>query len=404
MIKTANRRREDREDVAYEPRDSMKGCRVLHVVSSGRRRGAEVFASDLVGALQRESLEQRVAVLQASAPVAVPFGAPVTVVGRDASHEALRFRTIHGLRTLIRDWHPHIVQAHGGEALKYSFLADGKGHHGIVYRRIGSAHPRTTFGLRKRTYGAMMRRVARVVALSEQVREETIRDFSVHPNRIVTIPNAVDPARLRSRRDRDAMRLTLGVPLDALVVLSLGAFTWEKDPVAQVQIAARVSKEFQRIVFLLAGDGPMRGEVVRAIDRAGLGRSVLLLGSRSDAADLLTSSDVLLLTSRTEGMPGVAIEAGMTGVPVVAYAVGGTSEAVQDGVTGYLAPPGNRHLLTTRLSELLKAKTVREAMGRAAIGWSRSRFDIRVIAPRYLRLYDEVLGGRSYGGSRGDGR
>jgi glycosyltransferase involved in cell wall biosynthesis len=363
-----------------------------------------MFASDLIGAIDEEPVEQRVAVLRGSVPVDVPYGAPVTLVGREKSKEALRIGTLSSLRRLIREWQPHIVQAHGGEALKYSFLADGRGRHRLVYRRIGSAHPRTTFGLRKRAYGTMMRRIPRIVALSERVRQETIRDFSVPLGRIVTIPNGVDPARLRPGRSRDEMRESLGIPGDALVVLSLGAFTWEKDPVVQVQIAARIAEASEKTVFLLAGDGPMLREVVRAVEQAGLRSRVLLLGNRPDAADLLAASDVLLLTSRTEGMPGAVIEAGMAGIPVVAYAVGGMSEAIQDGVTGYLAPPGSREVLAARLLDLLSKEAVRSAMGHAAIGWSRSRFDIHVIAPRYLRLYEEVLANGRHLTSDGDQR
>jgi glycosyltransferase involved in cell wall biosynthesis len=369
--------------------------RVLHVVSTGRRRGAEMFASDLVAALGNEGIDQHVAVLRGTKPVDVLYQAPVTVVGEERANEALRVGTVRSLRRLLRAWEPDILQAHGGEALKYSFLADRRKGHRVVYRRIGSVHPRTTFGLRKLAYGAMMRRANHVVALGKAAREETIQTFGVRPERIVTIPNGVDPSRIRPHRTRDEVRRSLGVAADASVVLSLGALTWEKDPLAQVDVAARVLRRSDRAVFLIAGEGPLRAEVAQAVDEVRLGGRILLLGNRTDPGDLLASSDVLLMTSRTEGMPGAAIEGAMAGIPVVAYAIGGISEAVREGTTGLLARPGDREALAGDVLALLNDENARRAMGRAAMEWSRTRFDIGVVAPRYLRLYRHVLANRS---------
>jgi glycosyltransferase involved in cell wall biosynthesis len=370
---------------------TLKRPRVLHVVSTGRRRGAEVFASDLVTALAEDRIEQQVAVLRGAEPRDVDYRAPVTVVGDYRPNEALRFGTVRSLRGVLREWEPDIIQAHGGEALKYSFLADGRKGHRVVYRRIGSVHPRTTFGLRKAGYGAMMRRASRVVALGEAAREETIRVFGVRPERIVTIPNGVDLRRIRPRRTRDQVRRSLGVRAEAFVVLSLGALTWEKDPLVQVDVATRVLRRSDRAVYLIAGEGPLYPDVARAVDEARLGGRVHLLGNRADPGDLLASSDVLLMTSRTEGVPGAAIEGAMAGVPVVAYATGGISEAVLGGTTGVLARPGDPEALAGHVLALLDDEAGRLAMGRAALEWGRSRFDIGVVAPRYLRLYRDVM-------------
>ena len=372
---------------------SSKGPRILHVVSTGRRRGAEVFASDLVGALAEERIEQHVAVLRGTQAAEVRYRAPVTVVGAESANETLRPGTVRSLRGILRDVAPDIVQAHGGEALKYSFLAGLGKDAGLVYRRIGSVHPRTTAGFRKVAYGAMMRRAHRVVALGDSAREETVRVFGVRPERIVTIPNGVDPRRIRPRRTREEVRSALGLAPDAWVVLSLGALTWEKDPVAQVHVAAAVLRRSTRAVFLIAGDGPLHAELARAVAAEGLEGRVLLLGNRPDPGDLLVASDILLMTSRTEGVPGAAIEGAMAGVPVVAYSIGGISEAVRDGTTGLLGAPGDPRTLAEHVLTLLESEARLRQMGRAALEWSR-RFDIGAVAPRYLRLYRSLVGNR----------
>jgi glycosyltransferase involved in cell wall biosynthesis len=363
--------------------------RVLHVVSTTRRRGGEIFASDLVRALAALGIEQHVGVLRRTSPDVV-FAAPTMALGRGGNREVLRPRTVRSLAGLLRTWDPDVVQAHGGEPLKYAVLAGRRRWHRLCYRRIGSAHPWTTFGARRLAYGALMRRAARVIALSEAIREETVRRFGVPPDRVVTIPNGVEPERIRSRRARAETRASLGLPADGLVIVSVGALTWEKNPVAAVEAAGPVLRSMPRAAMLILGEGPLRAATQEAVRRLGLGDRVLVLGYRSDVADVMAAGDLLLLTSRTEGVPGVAIEAGMAGLPAVGYAVGGVEDVVRDGVTGLLAPPDRPTDLAGRLRTLLAEDGWRAAMGRAAAEWCHSRFAIEPIASRYRDLYEDM--------------
>jgi N,N'-diacetylbacillosaminyl-diphospho-undecaprenol alpha-1,3-N-acetylgalactosaminyltransferase len=136
----------------------------------------------------------------------------------------------------------------------------------------------------------------------------------------------------------------------------------------------------------------MRLDMERALARSDSPDGVLLLGSRGDVADLLAASDVLLSVSRMEGMPANLIEAGMSGTPVVGFDIAGTAEVVVDGETGFLVPWGDSDMLKQRLHRLLGDSALRAAMGKAARARCRSMFDIEVIAPRYLQLYEELVG------------
>jgi glycosyltransferase involved in cell wall biosynthesis len=116
-----------------------------------------------------------------------------------------------------------------------------------------------------------------------------------------------------------------------------------------------------------------------------------MLGSRSDVADLLAASDALLLASRSEGMPGCVIEAGMAGLPVVSYAVAGVPEVVVDGMTGFTVAPGDLHTLAHRIATLLGDPDLRSRLGEAARDRCERTFGISAIASRYLAVYEEVL-------------
>ena len=371
--------------------------RVLHVVASGQRRGAETFAADLVGALAEDGVTQHVAVLRPMDGSGVRFPADTSVLGGDgwrAPGVRVEVGALRRLRATLDGWAPDIVQAHGGEPLKYAVLAAGGRPYRVVYRRIGSATPWIAGRAQRLAYGWMMRRALRVVAVAETVRRETIEVFRLPSRHVVTIPNAVDARRLEPSADRAAIRARLGIPPDAVVVLSLGALSWEKDPLAQIRATAPALARQRHAIHLLAGDGPLRGQVEAAVAEQGPQGRIRLLGSRADVADLLEASDLLLFASRTEGMPASLIEAGMAGLAVGGYAVAGAAEVVEAGVTGMLVPPGDIDRLSAAVTALMDDGARRATMGQAARARCRTSFEIRAIAPRYQRLYHELAAER----------
>jgi glycosyltransferase involved in cell wall biosynthesis len=235
-----------------------------------------------------------------------------------------------------------------------------------------------------------MRRAGRIVAVAGVVRDELIASYDVSPSKVVTIPNGVDLKALEPSRSREATREALGIDLTAPVLLSLGALSEEKDPLAHVAIGARVAEGVPELIHLVIGDGPLRDRAEREAREHGMGRSTRFLGSRDDVADLLAASDVLLLASRTEGMPACVIEAGVAGLPVAGFAIAGVPEAVVSGETGVLVAPGDRDALAAAVTPLLRDAELRRRLGDQARDRCRALFDIRAVAPRYLELYESV--------------
>jgi glycosyltransferase involved in cell wall biosynthesis len=371
--------------------------RVLHVVATAQLRGAEVFASDLVRALGDHGVLQQVVVIRGSVPGAVRFEAPTAVPRKDGlALPGLRLdlRSLADLRRLVRRWRPHVIQAHGGETLKYALLADTGGSP-VVYRSIGLVAPWATRGPRRVAWSGLMRRASATIVVARAVARQLVRVFRIAPSRIVQIPNAVDPRRLRPSRPGREIRAALGIPPGAAVITSVGALTWEKDPLSQVEIAARILGRIPGAVYLLVGTGPLERQVEESIARRGLGRRIRLLGSRTDVPDLLSASDLLVLASAIEGMPASVIEAGLAGLPVAAYAIAGVPEVVEDGRTGRLVPPGDVSGLADAVIGLLEEPELRSAMGPAARERCAAQFDIGAVAPAYLELYRRLKGVRA---------
>lgn len=377
----------------------LSGMRVYHVIATGQRRGAEVFAADLIERLEAMGTTQRLGILRDDYPVSLPFRAPVAQLraGR-RSLPGLRIdpRAAARLRKELRGFAPSLVQAHGGEAFKYAIAATVGMDVPIVYRRITEVPEPARRGLTRIAHGWLMRRADRIVAVADYVRRETTDLFQVPGELVVTIPGGADPARFRSRGG-DRTRRALGISPDAHVFLSLIALKWEKNPSAHLEVASRVLARDPGAIYLIAGDGPLRAEVEEEVRARGLEHRVFVLGNRSDVPDLLAASDAVLLASALEGMPGCLIEAGMAGLPSVAYDLAGISEVVVDGETGFLVPPGDVEGLATRLGELFADDGIRSRLGDAALGRCVGLFDLGAVVDGYVRVYRSLEDSRNGG-------
>jgi glycosyltransferase involved in cell wall biosynthesis len=128
---------------------------------------------------------------------------------------------------------------------------------------------------------------------------------------------------------------------------------------------------------------------VRAL---GLAERFSFLGFRADVPELLPELDVFVLTSRQEGLGTSILDAQASGVPVVATAAGGIPEAVLDGETGLLAPPGEAAALADRILRVLDDAALRERLVSAAARRVREEFGTDALAERTLAIYREVAG------------
>jgi glycosyltransferase involved in cell wall biosynthesis len=145
--------------------------------------------------------------------------------------------------------------------------------------------------------------------------------------------------------------------------------------------------------FLFAGEGDRRRSLEEKAERLGISHRVAFLGHRSDVPQLLAGCDVFVLPSLYEGFPLSVLEAMAAGRPVVATAVGGTPEAVVDGVTGYLVPPAQPAALAEAVNRVLADPARAEAMGRAGQARAKESFSAAAMARRYADTYEAV--GRS---------
>jgi glycosyltransferase involved in cell wall biosynthesis len=204
---------------------------------------------------------------------------------------------------------------------------------------------------------------------------------------VVTVRNGITDAPQPG--DGAAVRAQLGLTPDDLVVTMLSVLRPGKGHEAAFAATAALREQVPALRLLVAGDGPDRARL--EAEAAGLGAPAVFAGHRTDVMAVLDATDVLLHPSLFDAFPTALLEGMAASVPIVASAVGGIPEIVEDGVTGTLVPVGSPGaVLAGALQPLLTDPARRGAWGAAG----RRRFEAEFTAPRWAQrlraLYESV--------------
>lgn len=367
--------------------------KVLQLVARRQLRGAEVFAAQLGERLAARGVD---VVLAGLYPPREPAPTPHGVRQVDLALEPtgrLAGRTVRVLSALLDRERFDLVQANGSDTLKYSVLARAWSGRPvpIVYRNISVMSHWLRGPLHRRFNRWLLARVERVVAVSETSRQDVVERLGYPAGRTATVPIGVElPAdvdRVEARR-----RLAALVPLDpeAPLLVHVGSLTPEKDHATLLEACRRLTTSHPRVRTVLVGDGPLKERIAAEAAAPPLAGRVHLIGARADASELMAAADLLVLSSRVEGIPGVLLEAAARAVPAVATDVGAVSEALTAGRTGQLVPPGDPAAFATAVGRLLDDADERRALGAAARERVRRDFDLERITDRFLDLYREL--------------
>lgn len=363
-------------DVAHVPVATTRRRSILLLVSSNRRRGAEVFGERLGRGLRAKGWDVDFVALHGAenGPTvdAVPLSSRPNVGRFDAE-------LARELRRMIKRTRPGVVFANGGSTLRYAVPArlGLRSPPRLVYASIGEPE----YWLRDRRHVLVQRTLHRqadlILAVSETTRHQLIDLFGIPAERIQTAHTGVPES---------FFDIPIGTDGAEFRLVFLGNLSIEKGPRAAIEAIARLSKHIPvRLRFV--GTGPLQADLERVGADLGVSASLEFMGSVEDVRPHLGWADALLLTSKTEGLPGVVLEAAAAGIPSVAFDVGGTQETIINGETGIVVSAGDPDALDAALLELARNPEARIAMGFAA----RDRVHQKFLVEHAVARHDDVL-------------
>lgn len=374
--------------------------RILQAVQKPQRRGAEIFAFQLNQELRRQGHETRLVYLYPHHETcALPLDHGDCMLDGNPNHPFEKFPGINPLllRRLLQaidEFKPDVVQVNGARTVKYGAFASYSRRDAswaLIYRNIGNPSD-WLHGWHYRIFyqKLVMPRLHGVVGVSRKTLQ-AVKDFYELSVPLKNIPRAVDPASLVPAASRDAVRRQTKTPTDAPVLIFVGSLTPEKRLDRLLRLTQQVRLQMPKLRLWLVGSGPLESTLRQQVDSLSIAESVSFLGTQNNVANYLNAADLFVLTSDTEGIPGVILEAGLLNLTVVATHVGGVPECVLDGDTGVLVDRQDEQRLAEVVSGLLHDSARRQKLGAKAKSWVEANFTIDKIAGNYVDFYQHVL-------------
>jgi glycosyltransferase involved in cell wall biosynthesis len=232
--------------------------------------------------------------------------------------------------------------------------------------------------------------IDRYIAVSNEVRERLCKDLQVSEKKVRIVRNGIRLGIFDQPPDR-ALRRVLSGDSERPIIFTPARLHSQKGHIYLLQAA----KELPEAVFVFAGDGPERHRLEEYARQIGVAGRVKFLGHRQDVPQLLANCDLFVLPSLYEGLPLSVLEAMAAGKPVIATAIGGTDEAVVDGVTGLLVRPGDSIGLAAAIRTLLQDGDLAARLADAGKRRVAEDFSSVAMVDRVTEVYDELFNGQS---------
>jgi glycosyltransferase involved in cell wall biosynthesis len=309
----------------------------------------------------------------------------------------LSLRPLKEIAAALREHKIDILHTHGGIAGLYGRSAARRARtpavvhtlHGIHYLHYRNPFMRWLYVLLERRYS---RSTDRLILVCQSDLRQARRYRLAPEEKMTVILNGTDVRPKLGADDIFRRKNELGWPPGRPVVGTVARLHRQKGVASLLRAAPKILSAFPEARIAVVGDGPQGGSLRREAQRLGLEGRLLFLGERKDAASVMALFDIFVLPSLWEGLPFVLVEAATLGKPVVATAVDGVPEMLEDGKTGLLVPPNDPSALAEAVIRLLRDKDEARRLGQTARTLVPPRFPLRRMIDQTQNLYFDVLG------------
>jgi glycosyltransferase involved in cell wall biosynthesis len=258
-------------------------------------------------------------------------------------------------------------------------------HHGVFYGFPG-------WQRRIHTWLINSRITQKMVAISNGAAYQAEQE-GIHKNKVVIIPNGVKfiSPPLQTRQE---IRDELGLSEDQTMILTVGRLAPEKAQTILFKAFKLVLMVFPTAVLVMVGDGPLRAELELLAQQLEIGHAVKFMGFRKDVPRWMASCDMFVLSSVTEGLPLVLLEAMSSEKPVISTQVGGIGEVIQDQKNGWLVPSGEPEALAQAMIKAIAQPELAQKLALAGRQTYLAHYTVEKMCQGYLAFF--------YSGQTGD--
>jgi glycosyltransferase involved in cell wall biosynthesis len=383
---------------APAPSKNHAGRILLLSTNLGIGGGAEEQVQQL--ALELKSRAWTVGVISMLPPSPLPaeFAASGMNIGTlNMKRGIADLRKVTQLADIVRRFQPDILHSHMTHA---NILARVVRPLAPVRALVSTLHGSKMYSvkggstrLRELAHRATDRWADVTTTICQAAADSCLRDGAVPSEKIKVVPNGVDTDRFLPRPlVRERMRAELGVE-NKFVWLAVGRFESPKNYAMMIRAFSFSLQSCHReMMLLICGAGSLQPQIEAQVRKLGLENFVRFLGVRRDIPDVMNAADAFLLSSDTEGLPMVLLQASATGLPVVATAVGGNAEVVQHNQSGFLVPRGDAMAMAGAIERICCLNAFdRARLGRAGRQFTHRNFGIQHVVDIWEQLYHRLL-------------
>ncbi len=359
--------------------------KVLHLSSEKSWRGGEQQMAYLIEELQKSGVTSHAAVRKDSAferwcaEKKIPF----TSLGFKNDFD---FSSAFSLMKYCKNEKVDVIHLHSSRSHGIAVFAAALGNRVplVLSRRVDFPLKKNFLSQWKYNHRA----IKKVICVSDRIKE-IVGSAIKHPERCITVYDGIDLHRFEGKGKRGTLRKEFGIDSDVYLIGNIAAIAPHKDYFTFLKTVKLLSGK-TKAKFLIAGEGPMRGEIERAIHEMNLQNDVILLGFRNDIENVFADLDVLLYTSKEEGLGSTLLDAMANGLPVVTTEAGGIPEIVKNGFNGLTAPVGDSQMLAGLVMKMLSENALRERIIQDAKVFVKG-FSVEIMAGKTLAVYNEIL-------------
>lgn len=362
--------------------------KVIHLVSTFAKRGAELFANSLAYEMNKFGWDVSVVAIANTNgdKISQHDGIGYIQVSKKKPSLARGFAFLK-LALYLRSERPDFVIAHGiFPLISISFFRFLFPKARVIYRNmnlhLGSGQVNFRDALKKNALNT----ADLLVFPSEKQCHQVMESYNCDCSNTVILPRGVDHSFLLREKEKQSVFDELGLTRHEKLVVHVGAFEPVKNHLGLVSIIRKLREVDQSVRFVLIGEGALRSEI-----EAQLPDGVFSLGYRDDAERYVAAADTVVLVSHSEGFGAVLAEASAYGVPSVVYDVGGVGAVIKDGLNGSLVPYQDEDAFCNALLAIVNLSESHKAlMSRQAKALFQEEFSMEVCARRYLDLMSEL--------------
>jgi len=227
----------------------------------------------------------------------------------------------------------------------------------------------------------------KILCVSEEVKNYYLRKTGLPENKFAVIENGIDLKMIEKVEYRKELREELGIKEEYFVILTGGRLCKEKSIDILLSVVPELRKEIKNLKILIAGEGEEKRNLMEVVRKLRIENSVIFIGFRKNIVSIIKISDIVVLTSKWEGMPNLILEGMTLKKAVISTDVGGSKEIIKDGINGFLLKYGDKNALVDKILYLYKNPGIREKMGEEGYEIVKKKFNLFEKIKEYEKIY-----------------